>query len=142
MRSDPADLALKNLERLIAKDPLLRDIVNPTLPAAKRSARCNPAVDVIETEESWVLLVDLPGVEREGLQVRLDGTRLTISGDKPSLRSGRARVSERESGPFSRDFLLPFQVNAEGIKAKLENGVLEVTLPRAGKATVRTVTVE
>ena len=142
MRSEPADLALKNLERLVARDPLLRDIVNPMLPAARRGGRFSPAVDVVETDESWMLLLELPGVPKESLHVRLDGTRLTVSGEKPTLRPGRASVAERDTGPFRREFLLPFQVRAEGIKARLEDGVLTITLPRAGKAEVREVTVE
>jgi HSP20 family protein len=142
MRSEPADLALKNLERLVARDPLLRDIVNPMLPASRKGGRFSPAVDVVETDDSWILLLELPGVPKDALHVRLDGTRLTISGEKPANRPGRAKVAERDTGPFSREFLLPFQVVAEGIHAKLEDGVLTVVLPRQGKASVREVPVE
>ena len=56
-----ADSALKQLEKLIARDPLLRDIVNPSLPAPRRAARFEPAVDVLETASGWLVLVDVPG---------------------------------------------------------------------------------
>ena len=46
MPTDPSTLAMKNLERLISRDPILRDIVNPSLPAPKRAARAAPAVDL------------------------------------------------------------------------------------------------
>lgn len=142
MRSNPADLALRNLERLVAQDPILRDIVNPTLPAARRQAKLVPPVDVIEREDGWVILVELPGVSREGLKVRLDGTRLTVTGEKPTRREGgSARVTERETGTFSREFLLPFQVRGEAISAKLEDGVLTVDLPRAGTDGVKDITI-
>jgi HSP20 family protein len=142
MHSKTADLALENLERLIARDPLLRDIVHPTLPAAKRSAKFRPAVDVLESEEAWTLLLEVPGIPRASLKIRLDGTRLTISGDKPPRRIGRIAVSEREVGPFSREFLLPFQVQPDGIHAHLEEGLLIVTLPRSGASNVREVPIE
>src|SRR5688500_5937875 len=142
MRSNPADLALRNLERLVAQDPILRDIVNPTLPAARRQAKLVPPVDVIERADGWMILVELPGVSRDGLKVRIDGTRLTVSGEKPARREGgSARVTERETGAFTREFLLPFQVRGDAIAAKLEDGVLTIDLPRAGSDGVKDITI-
>lgn len=143
MRSDHADLALRQLEKLIARDPLLRDIVNPSMPSPRRRNRFEPAVDVLEGDDGWTVLVDVPGVPRSMLKVHLDGTRLTISGDRPSGRDGRAaRVSERESGPFRREFLLPFQVRGDAIRAHLEHGLLRVELPRSGPAAEREIPIE
>lgn len=142
MRSDPADLALRNLERLVSKDPILRDIVNPTLPGARRQARLVPPVDVIERPDGWTLLVELPGIPRDSLRVKLDGTRLTVSGEKPPRRDGgSARVTERETGAFTREFLIPFQVRPEAIAAKLEDGLLTVVLPRSGTDAARDIEV-
>ena len=95
MRSDPSDVALRNLRRLVERDPILRDIVNPSLPAARRASRLVPPVDVIEHEDRWTLILEVPGVAREALKVHLDGSRLTVSGEKPG-RTGQARVAERE----------------------------------------------
>ena len=131
MRSDPSEVALKNLRRLVEHDPILRDIVHPSLPSARRQARFQPAVDVIETELGWTLLLELPGVPRDSLSVRLDGTRLAIRGEKPA-RTSRARVAERETGPFVREFIVPFQVRPEAITARLADGLLTVVLPRTG----------
>lgn len=142
MRTDPADVALRQLERLIGRDPLLRDIVHPSLPAARRQARFVPAVDVVEGADAWTLLIEVPGVPRDKLSVRLDGSRLTVSGEKPALRTGDARTAERESGPFQREFLLPFQVRPDGIRARLADGLLTVILPREGTAGAREVPVE
>ncbi len=140
--STTADLALKNLERLISRDPLLRDIIQPMLPTAKRRARCMPPVDVIENEDGWLLRMEIPGTPRTSIAVRLDGSRLTVSGDKTALRSGSARIAEREVGPFSREFLLPFQVQPNAIRATLELGVLTVALPRTDKTQAREVHIE
>jgi len=135
VRTDHADLALRQLEKLIARDPLLRDIVNPTMPAARRSRGFDPAVDVLETDDGWAVILDVPGVPRSMLRVHLDGTRLTVSGDRPSGRDGaRVRVHEREAGAFRREFLLPFQVRGDAIRARLDRGVLRIDLPRSGPA--------
>lgn len=143
MRNDHADLALRQLEKLIARDPMLRDIVNPSMPSARRSSRFEPSVDVLESDEGWVLLLDVPGVPRARLSIRLDGTRLTVSGERPSGHQGaRARVHERAAGGFRREFLLPFQVQGDAIRARLDNGVLRVELPRNGPATEREIPIE
>ena len=140
---DTADLALRNLQRLIARDPLLRDIVNPSLPDAKRQARFSPDVDVLETDKGWRLLLELPGVPRDSIAVEVSGARLVVSGKKPDARGGlRARVSERSTGPFRREFLLPFQVIQESIRARMDNGLLTVDLPRTSTAGKRTVPIE
>jgi len=142
MATNPADLALRNLQRLIERDPLLRDIVNPSLPDAKRSAKFSPDVDVIESEDGWLLVLDLPGVPKQGLKLSVEGSRLTVSGTKPPRPAGRAKIAERAVGPFKREFLLPFQVSPTGIKASFDNGVLEITVPRAGEATGQDIPIE
>lgn len=141
MRSDPSDVALRNLRRLVERDPILRDIVNPSLPAARRAARLVPPVDVIEQEDRWTLILEVPGVAREALRVHLDGSRLTVSGEKPP-RIGKARVAERETGAFSREFLLPFMVRPDAIRARLDQGVLTIDLPRSGPERTLDVPIE
>ena len=140
---DTADLALRNLQRLIARDPLLRDIVNPSLPDAKRQARFSPEVDVLETDSGWQVLMELPGIARGAVNVEVSGSRLVVSGSKPTARGGlKPRVSERSTGPFQRELLLPFEVAQDGIRARMENGLLTIELPRTDKAGKRTVPIE
>jgi HSP20 family protein len=99
-------------------------------------------VDVLEREGGWTILMEVPGMSRDRVKVRLDGTRLTVSGETPARPEGRARVSERVSGPFEREFLLPFHVRADAIRARLVDGLLEIELPRSGAEGGRDVTVE
>lgn len=134
MRSDPSRAALRNLESLIARDPLLRDIVRPHLPGARRSARFSPDVDVVEDPSGWTITLEVPGVARDALHVDVDGTRLTVRGEKKLTRASDAttRVAERVGGPFQREFLLPFAVAGGQISATLTDGVLTVRLPRVG----------
>ena len=142
MRSDPVDQALRNIERMIDRDPLLRDILHPSMPTATRRNKLVPAVDVVETDGGWVVLMELAGVAKDAVSVRLDGARLTIRGEKPAHRDGRTQVAERDVGAFTREFLIPYQVDAERIVARLEDGLLRVTLPRLGEGSGRDVEVQ
>jgi len=140
VRRDPADLAMKQIEKLIGRDPLLRDILNPSLPAPHAPGGFRPPVDVWETEDGWRVVMDVPGVDKADLHVRLEGHRLVVTGRRAgeSVR-GRAQVQERDVGPFRREFLLPFQVRGDAIEADLDAGVLRIELPRSGPRAARDI---
>ena len=142
MRRDTADLAMKQLEKLIGRDPLLRDVLHPRLPASRPPGGFRPAVDVWETSTGWQVVMDVPGVRREQLHVRLDGHRLIVSGQRAGRPEGTsAAVQERETGSFQREFLLPFAVRGDAIQADLDAGVLRIELPRSGPSAERTIEV-
>ncbi len=143
MPPNPSDIAIKNLGELIAKDPLLRDIVNPIFPTPKGAKRLNPDVDVFETAEGWTVILDVPGIPRDQLSVELDGSRLVVSGSRTlTAPTGKVAVSERQSGKFEREFLIPAQVEHAKIRAHLEHGVLTVSLPRTGVEDRRSVAID
>ena len=92
-----------------------------------------PAMDLAETEESYVLRADLPGVTEDDVKIELEENVLTISGERRSEREDRfdgVRRVERAHGSFSRSLTLPSGVDAEKIAASFANGVLEVTVPK------------
>jgi HSP20 family protein len=92
-----------------------------------------PAMDVVETAEHFVLRADLPGMSESDVNIELEDNVLTISGERKSeheeRNEGYYRV-ERASGSFSRSLTLPDGVNADGIQASFDNGVLEVSIPK------------
>jgi HSP20 family protein len=92
-----------------------------------------PAMDVVETDEHFVLRADLPGMSENNVNIELEDNVLTISGQRNAeheqRNEGYYRV-ERASGSFSRSLTLPEGVNADGIQASFENGVLEVRIPK------------
>jgi HSP20 family protein len=142
VRRDPADLALKQIEKLIGRDPLIRDILNPSLPAPRAPGTFRPAVDVWETEDGWRVVMDVPGVDKADLRVRLEGHRLVVTGRRAGEGlPGRGQVQEREAGAFRREFLLPFQVRGDAIAADLDAGVLRIELPRSGPQAERDIVV-
>jgi len=91
------------------------------------------AVDLYETEDAYVAVVDMPGVGGDDLNLSVTGSRLTIAGKRPPSDSEVAYVRRERLGKrFSHSLRLPEGVDVEGITAKLGNGVLKVTVPKAG----------
>lgn len=91
----------------------------------------HPAADVFEDEQGYIIVLDLPGIERQALDVSLDNDRLTIKGARAGVaESGHRRRSERPSGRFLRSFSLPAIVDREGISADYKDGVLRLRLPK------------
>lgn len=92
-----------------------------------------PAIDIAETEHDVILTMDLPGIERQDLDVSVVDNRLTIKGERkqegPSKERHTHRV-ERSYGTFSRAFDLPAGVDATKIAATYRDGVLAVSVPK------------
>jgi HSP20 family protein len=103
-----------------------------------------PAMDLVETDDDFVLRADLPGLSDGDVNVELEDNVLTISGERKSeheeRKEGYYRV-ERASGAFSRSLTLPEGVNAEAIKASFDKGVLEVRIPKPEERKPRKVAI-
>jgi len=92
-----------------------------------------PAVDVLETEDSYILFAELPGVRRDDIQLQVRDRRLELSGRRQTLGESRNFLRmERSYGPFRRAFDLGSPVDVEGIAAAFDQGVLRVHVPKRG----------
>jgi HSP20 family protein len=89
-----------------------------------------PAADVYEEEGEFVIMLDLPGIRRDGLDVNLDEGRLTIRGERAPKEGVEPRRSERPHGRFVRSFSLPDTVDRHAITADYKDGVLTLRLPK------------
>jgi HSP20 family protein len=104
-----------------------------------------PPVDIFEGPEAIRLVAEVPGVSPNDVKISLENNVLTIRGTKQQVAEERAeRVYryERTYGAFERSFTLPTTVDAGGIKASYEHGVLTVTLPKVEKAKPRQIEVQ
>ena len=103
----------------------------------------SPDVDIFENEKSIVLLADIPGVKAEDLDIDLRDNTLTIIGKVASDSAGDSEelITEYRSGNYLRRFTLSEEIDQEKIVAKLDNGVLRLTLPKAEKAVPRRIAV-
>ena len=97
-----------------------------------RPASFLPAVDSVETETSYLLSFDLPGVKKEDLQIEIKDKYLIVSGERKSEHTEKSYAHgrfEKAYGQFKRQFILPETVS-DDIQAKYDNGVLELTLTK------------
>jgi HSP20 family protein len=101
-----------------------------------------PPVDIEERDDAYVFQAELPGVEREDVNIELVGNELQISGEiKEREREGILRKRTRKVGQFEYRVVLPDQVDAERVDAKLNDGVLTVHVPKANRAQRRRIEV-
>ncbi len=102
----------------------------------------SPLGDVTETDDAYLVEVDLPGVKRDDITVDLAGSELTITGElKEKERQGLFRHRTRRTGQFSYQVTLPRDVDADKIKANLADGVLTVRIPKSDAVKPRRIAV-
>jgi HSP20 family protein len=97
---------------------------------ANQSAGFTPVLDVRETDEEYLVLVDLPGVRSDDVTIEVSDNVLSISGSRAPVETGEAQLSERPHGSFARTLTLPQGVDDEKIAANYNDGVLELHVPK------------
>jgi len=107
--------------------------------------RWMPAMDLLETEDQFVLRADLPGLTEEDVRIEVEDRTLTVSGERKAEHEtngeGYYRL-ERATGAFARTLTLPDGVDAGGIAARFDNGVLEVRIPKPEERKPRRVAIQ
>ena len=142
--------SLNNTMSLSHFDPLtnlraFEDAFTRLLSEPQTNRPWTPAVDIYETENELVLKADLPDVDQNAIDVRVENQTLTIAGERkfqqPESGKGYHRI-ERSYGSFVRSFAVPNSFDTEKIGAGFRNGVLTVTLPKKEAAKPRQIKVE
>src|ERR1043166_9469810 len=88
-----------------------------------------PASDIYETDSGYLIAIDLPGIDREALEIDIDDGRLVVKGTRVVTESKQHR-SERPRGKFLRTFSVPASVDQAKIGAEYKDGVLQIRLPK------------
>ena len=102
-----------------------------------------PNVNIFETEEGYVLQAEMPGVSKEGLDITVEGSEVTITGRRnPDAAVGETLFRERNTADYRRVFELDPAIDTARVSAKIAQGVLTVTLPKSERAKPRKITVE
>ncbi len=93
-----------------------------------------PRMDLTESDDAYHLQMDLPGLKKENVTIRVEDNRLMVRGErqeKTRQESDNMLHMERRFGSFYRTVRLPKSIHDEGIKASFKNGVLEINVPKA-----------
>jgi HSP20 family protein len=101
-----------------------------------------PPVDIEETDDAWLVEAELPGVKKADMNVDVRDTEVVIKGElKERERKGILRRRTRRVGEFEFRVTLPGEIDADGVKANLNDGVLTVRIPKAEPAQARHIEV-
>jgi HSP20 family protein len=120
--------------------------MGPQLGRSVRSRGVYPPVNLHETPDAFILTAELPGVAAEDIDVSLEGTTVTLSGQrKIEYGAGNGTAvhrRERQSGHFKRAFELPSQFDVNAAEARHQAGVLELRLPKTPESKPRQIAIQ
>lgn len=117
----------------IGKD--VQQFVEKVVPLSHDDKDFAPDCDIVESEEEYKILLDLPGLAKKEIGIALKNNVLTIKGER-DIQVGEGeefKRQERRRGAFARSFALPETVNSAEISANFRNGVLTVSMPKSDK---------
>jgi HSP20 family protein len=119
-----------------AFDRLFDETAERVFCGAPAAATRLPALDVRETEQAYAVQIDLPGVAKEDVKVTIDGKRVSVVAtprEEVRTEAERVLVRERSAVAYARSFALPVELDEGASQAKLEHGVLSLTLAKKVK---------
>ena len=100
-----------------------------------------PAADIYETDSGYSIAIDLPGINRDALQIDIDDNRLLVKGTR-AIDGSRSRRNERPRGKFVRSFTVPASIDQAKIGAEYKDGVLQIRLPKRAEQKAQKIEVK
>jgi HSP20 family protein len=96
-----------------------------------------PNVDISETDDSYLIKGEIPGVKKEDVKITIENNMITLRGERQQEKEEKGekyhRV-ERSYGNFMRSFMIPDDADESGVKAEFKDGMINITLPKSAKA--------
>lgn len=127
-----------------AMDRLLQDAFVPSLTGAE-GGQFWPAVDILNSEDAFVVVASLPGVKPDDVEITLESQTLSMRGEvreEGDAEQGDYLYRERRIGRFSRQITFPTRVEAENAEASFENGLLRLQVPKAAETKPRRIQIK
>lgn len=112
--------------------------------ATQEDYQWNPATDVYEKDDAYVIKAELPGFDKKHINVDVKENILTIKGersDNNEVKEDKVYRRERFQGKFQRAFVLPSTVESGKIEAEFTSGLLKITIPKSGEKKPKQVTI-
>jgi HSP20 family protein len=110
---------------------LMSAVADPAFAPPAEAAPWMPSADISETDDAYLIEVDLPGVNRADIDVQVDGGDLVVTGEVKGKVRERLLRRTRRTGRFELRATLPADIDPERVEARLSDGVLRVTVPKA-----------
>lgn len=140
----PVGSSSADVEGLRRQMDRMLDAFSRNLPG-RVDAGVYPAINITEDPNAFHVSAELPGVKSADLDLNVTANQLTLAGERKigdEATDVRYHRREREAGRFSRAIALPGDLNTDSVKAKLVDGILTVTIPKAERAKPRQITVQ
>lgn len=134
MRKDPNGLVVFPLKVSQEMEKFFEHMIDRPWGICREIRGWQPSIDFYETEDSFILEVDLPGVKQEDVTMKIEDEYLVLRGSRsvePGLLTGQFHTMERSSGYFVRRIKLPQPVDNDMISGEYQHGVLRARLPKA-----------
>jgi len=133
--------------RIVHKDPFLPfySLLDEFRPSGETEKVCAMALDVTENDEQYQLLANLPGIKKENVNISMEQNQLIIEAkheEKDDSQNHNFLRSERFCGAYHRSITFPENADIDNIKAKLENGVLNLIIPKKEPKSKREIFIE
>lgn len=122
-------------------DQLFSDFDRPRFAPTEFSPSC----EFSEDKSHYHLKFDLPGVKKEDMKIEVDGNLLSVTAERREEKKSedkKSRYSEIQYGSYSRTFTLPVTIDEKQVQAKFENGVLNLSLPKAAPSSAKQIPVQ
>ena len=127
-------------------DRFLREAFSPVFGAGEASTRTwAPPVDIYENGDNLVLKAELPGINPDDVEIRVEDNTLYLKGERKfekEVKEQNYHRVERSYGTFTRTFSLPNSVDADKVAANYKDGVLTLTMPKKEEAKPKTIKIE
>ena len=124
-------------------DRLFREAFSPVFGEVELSTRTwAPPVDIYETDENLVLKAELPGINPDSVEIRVEDNTLYLKGERKfekEVKEQNYHRVERSYGTFTRTFSLPGSIDADRVAASYKDGVLTLTMPKKEEARPKTI---
>lgn len=111
---------------------------------SSNASRFTPPTDMWETEDAFVVAIEMPGFDRDGIDVAIERGSLTVTGRREidAAEDQEFHLRERSAGQFRRSFSLPASIRTSDVSARFEDGVLRIELPKAEEARTKKIEVD
>lgn len=143
MRWTPeTDLLRNRIDRVF--NEMLRDAWGAPLSEPVAGRNWAPAVDIKESDEALTLTAEIPGFDKDQVEITLENNTLTLAGERKFEQESKGETYhriERSYGSFSRSFTLPATVKTDKVDARFEGGLLTITLPKVEESRPRKIAI-
>ena len=119
-----------NCEHFVGEARKRRECFTKNMCCSRKMGSCYGTMDLAEADDSFLVLIDLPGVKKEEIKVEVEQNTITVSGERKMEEESKLLIQERTQGTFNKVITLPESADMDTVMAKYEDGVLSIVVSK------------